>query len=165
MLDENGKYISNLISSAKQGNIKVYAQLVSIYIDNVYGLIYRIVYSEKEANSIVKEVFHFAWDNISQVRMNSSFLAWLQGIGLNIILTRFRQKKINSDDTSQSLKLSTFDSALIKLTFEERLLLVLHDIKKYSFEEIHDILPGNSIDNIQQLVYESRRKVAEGFSK
>ena len=133
--------------------------------ENVYGLIYRIVYSEKEANSIVKEVFHFAWKNISQVRMNSSFLAWLHGVALNIILTRFRQHSLNTDEKSHSLTLSQFDSALKTLTFEERLLLVLHDIKKYSFEEIHDIIPEIAIEKVQSEVYESRRKVAEGFSK
>jgi DNA-directed RNA polymerase specialized sigma24 family protein len=165
LLEENGKYISNLISSAKEGNFKIYIQIISLYMPNIYGFVFRIVYSVNEANAITKEVFDFAWRNISQVRMNSSLLEWFHGISLNLIMTKYRQDNLMGDEEEATLNLSPFDKALKILTFEERLLLMLHDFKKYNFSEIHDMFPEMSIDETQKTIYESRKKMSEALRK
>ena len=165
MLDENSKYISNLLGSAKSGNFKIYIQIISMYMPNVYGLIFRIVNSETEANAIAQEVFDFAWKNITQVRMNSSLLAWFHGIAITLILRKYRNNQLTEGPRETSLILSQFDRILRDLHFTDRLLLILKDMQKYSFAEIHDIMPEMPVEDIQKSVYESRRKISEALKR
>ncbi len=165
MLDENSKYISNLIASAKAGNFKVYIQIISLYMPNVYGLIFRILNSEEAANKVAQEVFDFGWKNIAQVRMNSSLLVWFQGIAINTILSMYRNDEMPKEVKETSLVLSQFDRILRELSFAERLLLILRDMQNYSFEEIHDLLPELDVEEIQQNIYGSRKRISEALKR
>lgn len=165
MLDENSKYISNLISAAKSGNFKIYIQIISLYMPNVYGLIFRILNSEEAANKVAQEVFDFGWRNIAQVRMNSSLLVWFQGIAITTILSMYRNDQIAEEKHETTLVLSQFDRLLRDLSFAERLLLILRDMQKYSFEEIHDLLPELDVEEIQQNIYDSRKRISEALKR
>ena len=86
MLDENSKYITGLIERSKGKNFKSYLQLVHLYSDGVFSFIHRILLIEDDSTRITINVFKFVWENIAQVRLNSSFITWLRGIALVFIM-------------------------------------------------------------------------------
>jgi DNA-directed RNA polymerase specialized sigma24 family protein len=132
---------------------------------NIYGLIFRILNSEEAANQVAQEVFDFGWRNINQVRMNSSLLGWFQGIVITTILSMFRNNTIPKEKRETTLMLSQFDRLLRELSFAERFLLILRDMQKYSYEEIHDLMPELDVEEIQQNIYDSRKRISEGLKR
>jgi DNA-directed RNA polymerase specialized sigma24 family protein len=123
------------------------------------------------ATQVSIEVFRFAWDNIQQVRMNSSLIAWLQGVALVNILEKYRAKQEDVRNATPvnkiniNMKLSEIDVLLSLLTFEERLVIVLYDIKKYTLDEIQGLLPEFSLREVRAYLDQGRLKISNGFRR
>ncbi len=150
--------------------MRSFVQIVQLYADGVYTFIERLLCNQEFSEQVAIEVFRFAWDNIQQVRMNSSFIAWLQGIALVNILEKYRNKNailLSAEvyKPKYSVKVSDIDQLLPGLKFEERLIVVLYDIKKYSLDEIHDILPEFSLREIRALLDKGRFQISDGFRR
>lgn len=171
MLDENSKYISNLIERSKKKNLRSFIQIVQLYTDGVFSFVNRILCNEKVATDVSIEVFQFAWDNIQQVRMNSSLVAWLHGVALVNILEKYRAKNedikhsVPFEKNKANQKLSEIDLLLPALGFEERLVVILFDIKKYTLDEIHGLLPEFSLREIRAYLDQGRLKISDGFRR
>ncbi len=166
---ENSKYISSLIENTKNGSHKSFNQLVQLFVDGVYSFVNRLLCNHDHTTIMTIDVFRFAADNIHQVRMNSSFIGWLQGIALVKIVSKYRENKesfvLSVDRHKHPMKLSEVDLALAGLDFERRLLLVLHDIRKYSLEEIGDLLPEFSQIELRTLLDSARVQIANGLKR
>ncbi|MCE1190415.1 MAG: RNA polymerase sigma factor [Ignavibacteria bacterium] len=175
-MDENNKYIQNLIEGSKKGNVRTYYQLVSMYIDNVFTLLFRLSNDQAVALDLTKEVFLFAWKNIQQVRMNSAFISWMHGITIHFYLATFRERlkndskpvtkeaKIEHRHMTQ-LRLSSFDVALQSLDIKERFMLILIDVKKYTPSEVNEFLPEFPVSEIKLHLHSGRAKMAETLRK
>jgi len=171
VLDENSKYISNLIERSKKKNLRSFIQIVQLYTDGVFSFVNRLLCNQQLATQVSIEVFRFAWDNIQQVRMNSSLIAWLQGVALVNILEKYRAKQEDVRNATPvnkiniNMKLSEIDVLLSLLTFEERLVIVLYDIKKYTLDEIQGLLPEFSLREVRAYLDQGRLKISNGFRR
>ncbi len=174
MFDENSKYVVNLIESAKKGNQKAFLQLVEMYHNSLFALCFRFLGNEQSALEMTEFVLNFAKNNIQQVRMNSSFFSWLHGIAIYQLLEILRKeiaaytisdKKIENTPKNYSIHLSHFDLLLQNLPFDERVVLILHDIKKYSYAEIKDLLGDTTEMEVRIKTSIARRKLMAGLKK
>lgn len=166
-MDENNKFLSNILESSKRGNVKSYYQLIVMHIDNVFALAFRLGGNFHIAKEVCFKTFQFAWKNIQQVRMNSTFIQWLHGITIYFVLEKFRQNKdlLKPQHEGVAIRLSSVDAALVNLTVEERIVLTLIDIKKYSVSELADILPEFDPVSLKQLLYSARYKMSEAIRR
>lgn len=166
-MDENNKYLSNILESSKRGNIKSYYQLIVMHVDNVFALAFRLSGNYHVANEICFHTFQFAWKNIQQVRMNSSFISWLHGVAIFFVLEKYRNSKheLHSHNEGLAIRLSPVDVALNTLSAEERIILTLVDIKKYALNEVSDILPEFSKDELKAQLFSARYKISENLKR
>lgn len=176
MIEENNKYVTSLIELTKRGSHTAFLQLVKMNMASIYTLAFRLQADMKAAEETVKSVFLFAWDHRQQVRMNSSFNAWLVGITVAQVLDEYRnrtpeeheQKKkkgVRFDDPVQYFNKEKKEMAILSLDETVRIIFVLHDILKYEIADIASLLGGKRTDDIAALLKIARKNLMEVFYK
>lgn len=131
-----------------------------------YNVAYRIMGNEEDAKDMTQESLIKVYRNLNSFRMDSSFSTWLYRIVMNTCKDQLRKKKmkvISMDQTydvgdgnvqmefeDEGLKpdeilisketQSEVQSALMKVSEKNRIVVVLRDIKGFSYSEISDII-------------------------
>jgi len=168
MGSSDSKYIVNLIAASKKGNKNYFLQLVELYLGNIYLLNLRLQKDQKLAEEITKEIFIHTWQNIKQIRSDTTFSSWLHGIAIykNLDLIRKKQASENTQ-TSEAVKYNysnkKLENQISELDDNQRFAFILHDIEKYSFSEIADLLAQYPEETIIEFVYSARKKLAKGL--
>jgi RNA polymerase sigma-70 factor, ECF subfamily len=172
MKDTDNKYVQALIKDSQYGNKNSFKQLIDLYIGITYLFCYRMMFNQETAEEITKDVFKIAWKNIKKIRSDVSFASWIMGftvfeiiqkIKKNTEVTKSKQKKIPEQEKTLDPTLSTFEKLIFKLDDNERRFFLLHDIKKYSYEEIADLFTDYSKDEINNSAKSAREKLARGL--
>jgi len=171
--DSDNKYVQGLIEDSRNGNKHSFKQLIDLYIGPIYLFCNRMVVDEKLTEAITKQVFLMAWKNLKQIRDDSSFANWLTGFTVYQIIQHTRKninsfrelkaKKISSSAKISDPSLSIFERLIFHLDEDERILFLLHDIKKYSYEEIADLFTFSTKGEVMEIVRLAREKLAKGL--
>jgi RNA polymerase sigma-70 factor (ECF subfamily) len=120
-------------------------------VGKVYAFCLRLTVDTTLAEKLTTEVFLTCWRNISLFREDTLFSSWLTGITTYTILEWIRnnggfgnnpdQSKLQNIKSSLRKKNADFFEAEIQsLPHQERFVFVLHDIEKYTIDEIADLL-------------------------
>jgi RNA polymerase sigma-70 factor (ECF subfamily) len=175
MMHQNETQIINRIL---EGNVREYAVLVNRHKDLAFTLAYRLLNNREDAEEAVQDAFVKAYRNLAGFRKDSRFSTWLFRIVYNTAISKKRLKKtvFNSIDEKPFIKESydkpeeetdsdedtalTLETALQKLSEEERLIITLFYINESSVEEIHSIT-GLSKSNIKIKLFRARKKLQE----
>jgi len=168
MSSSDSKYIINLIAASKKGNKNYFLQLVELYLGNIYLLSLRLLNDQKLAEEITKEIFTHTWQNVKQIRNDSTFSSWLHGIAIykNLDLIRKSQTSGNiqkSEKVKYNYSNKKFENQISELDDNQRIAFILHDIEKYSYSEIADLLAEYSEESIVEFVFSARKKLAKGL--
>jgi RNA polymerase sigma factor (sigma-70 family) len=83
---------TNLIASARQGDLESFNNLVLRYQDRIFNLAVRILSDEDLADDVTQTTFLAAYKNLAGFR-NGSFQSWLYRIATNACYDQFRQQK------------------------------------------------------------------------
>jgi RNA polymerase sigma-70 factor (ECF subfamily) len=171
--DTDNKYVQGLIEDSRNGNKHSFKQLIDLYIGPIYLFCYRMVVNEKLSEAITKQVFIMAWKNLKQIRDDSSFANWLTGFTVYQIIQYIRKnnssfkdlktKKVSNAAKISDPSLSSFERLIFHLDEDERILFLLHDIKKYSYDEIADLFTFCSAGEVLLIVKQAREKLAKGL--
>jgi RNA polymerase sigma-70 factor, ECF subfamily len=160
-----------LVAGLQAGVNAAYEELIELYQQPVYNLVYRLLPDPGDACDVVQEVFLKVFRNIGNFRSQSSLKTWVYRIALNEAhnkrrwFGRHKRHEVDldrEDDHARSLQDSLPDSssspfdlmlgeethekieqALQKLSPNFREAVVLRDIEELSYEEIADILNIN----------------------
>ncbi len=160
-----------LVAALQAGIESAYEELINLYQQPVYNLVYRLLPDPGDASDVVQEVFLKVFRNIGNFRAQSSLKTWVYRIALNEAhnkrrwFGRHRRHEIDldrEDDHSRSLQDSLSDTAsspfdlmlgaetqerieeaLQKLSPNFREAVVLRDIEELSYDEISEILNIN----------------------
>ncbi len=165
----DSKYIVNLIASAQKGNKNSFLQLVELNLGNIYLLSLRLLNNQKMAAEITGEIFNHTWQNLKQIRSDTSFTAWLHGIAIYKNLELFRNSKHKNKNqnspgtTPTDQRNKKLENLINGLEDEERIAFVLHDIEGYKYGEVSDLMPEYSEQSIIEFVFSARKKLAKGF--
>lgn len=163
-----------LIEQSQKGNNQAFGELVMLYGDYVFALVFRLVTIEAVAEDITQDVFIKAWRNIQ--RYNSSkakFSTWLYTIASRLALDYLRSKKMN-EPIDDSLEVYTNEEGemdnvelgqLIRkacngLTETQKLVFVLRDLEELEVKEVHSVT-GFSKKKIKDNLYVARKKIRE----
>ena len=147
-----------LVLQCQQGDPTPFRQLYRRYQQRVRSTLYQLCGSEM-LDDLVQEVFLKVWKGLPKLRQASHFATWLYRICWNVATDRRRQlaknqlstKEVSAitdslsrpQDTPDLLQLHYQDlvwRGLQNLSWEHRLVLVLHDLEDLPQKEVASIL-------------------------
>ena len=165
---EKALLVSNLVKSAKAGNLDSFDSLTIMFRERLYGVIYNMTFNHDDAADLTQDAFVKAFRSLSKFKEKASFFTWIYRIGVNLTLSYLRKKKSRkffsfdqyvSDGVSikDSEKFSCSDSnsvrstlinelheklneALSQLSDKHRTIVVLFEIDGLSHKEIASIM-------------------------
>jgi len=160
-LAQDNKLIRSLIENARRGNNTAFEQLFQINVDFVYALSLRLTADQTLAQDYTKKIFVEAWKNLASIREGVTFASWLTGFTVYYFLSEWHAKRIRDKNDRESVNWLfdyKLDVLIASLPVEERVAVILHDMKKYSMEETADLL-GSGIENARTLLRNAHRKL------
>lgn len=145
--------VENLVIKSKQGDTVAFGDLYEIYSTDMFRFAYYYTGSTAVAEDCVSEAVLIAFRKIGELRNVSSFKSWLFRILRNCCNTSFRKSSrealaeetygsVHSFEKESDDKLS-LKNALMRLSDEERELLILHYCNGYTSKEISLMLTVN----------------------
>jgi RNA polymerase sigma-70 factor (ECF subfamily) len=156
-----------LISSCRGGNPQAFEALVALYEKKAFNLALRMTGSMEDAEDITQEAFIKVYTGLRQFRGDAAFSTWLFRIVSNMCLDELRKRRrraalsidepIQQPDgeivrqltdsradpqgTAESNDLkSLVQQAILRLSADHRLIVVLRDLQGFSYEEIAGML-------------------------
>jgi RNA polymerase sigma-70 factor, ECF subfamily len=179
---------TEIIGLAQQGDAAAFEHLYKQHSRHVYAMCFRMAGNSSDAEELTQDAFLQVFRKIGSFRGESAFATWLHRITFNIVLMRFRKKKlgeISLEDTFETdnefgtprkqigqvdLNLTgLFDRlglnrAITQLPAGCKKMFLLHDVEGYGHEEIAKIL-GCSVGNSKSQLHKARvrlRKLLRG---
>jgi len=161
-------YIKLLIKSAKQGKKNAFKELCNINLKRIYNIAVRFLLNEKIAEVVTKNIFIEAWSNLKFLREEQLFETWLKSIAIFKLLDELRTNKIRTDllesnvitsNNSEITSIEKDENIILTLPEKERISFILHDIEKYTYEEVADFISDMTIDEIKLMVRETRKGI------
>jgi len=154
-----------LISKAKAGDEDAFEEIVNLYKQKVCSTIYYMIKNENIVEDVAQEVFFKIYKNISKFNEESSLYTWIYRITINASLDEIKKEKnityiddlrnkenenleILIEDKTQKvdeiaekeIEKSDLIKAIKNLSPDQRAIIVLRDIKGFSYWEISDVL-------------------------
>jgi RNA polymerase sigma-70 factor, ECF subfamily len=169
----------NLEDSKKtnEGIVKSIEEICSSTWEPLYRYIYFKVQNREEAEDITQETYVKALPYIQKNRVNpDKYISFLKTVSLNIIRDRWRKNKrqgknvnleaVNPEETSiddtteASSQRSLIESALSKLTNDQRSVVTYRIIKGYSVAETAELMKKKEV-NIRVLQFRALQALAD----
>jgi RNA polymerase sigma factor (sigma-70 family) len=141
----------------------------------MYNVAYRILKDEFDAEDLMQEAFLTVFTKMRMYKGEVTFGAWLKRIVINKSLTQLKKNKryhevkmevISADNTEdetidyKGLKASNVLTCLQSLKENYRIILNLHLIEGYDYEEISQIL-NYSNENVRTTVSRAKKKLKQ----
>jgi RNA polymerase sigma-70 factor (ECF subfamily) len=179
-----------LIGRLKQRDEQAFNEIVRLYGDKVFSLVYRMIGSRSEAEDIAQEVFVTVFKTVDGFRGESKFSTWLLRIAANHCKNRIKylarrptdgngldeaadggaarhttppvQAHIDGPDVlMEAAELeSLMQRAIGDLDEDHRLLVVLRDVEELSYQEIGEIT-GLAEGTIKSRLHRARMAIKE----
>jgi RNA polymerase sigma-70 factor, ECF subfamily len=142
----------DLIAKAKRGNVEAYNLLVSRWEKRVFNYLLRLVSNREDAMDVSQDVFLKAYQNLAKLDDPARFSAWLFRIAHNEAFSLLRRRRPEAEFVGElappdrgtrllPIELSlAVDSALKRLSQEQREAVLLKVYQGFKFEEMAEIL-------------------------
>jgi RNA polymerase sigma-70 factor (ECF subfamily) len=91
----NAKNDFHLVSRAKEGDQKAYAELMQRYKDSIYFMALKMVNNKDDAMDLTVETFGKAFENLAKYKPDFAFSTWLFRIATNNCIDFIRKKRLN----------------------------------------------------------------------
>ncbi len=88
--------VDSLVTRARDGNRIAFDQLIKTFQADIYRMVYYRTRSAIDAEDLTQEIFIKAYKNLSGLKDESRFRAWLFRIGVNQVYDYFRKKRLLS---------------------------------------------------------------------
>jgi len=159
-----------LIEESRKGNIDAFEELIKDYKKSAYNIALRVMRNVEDAEDASQEALIKIFKNISSFNMDSTFKVWMYRIVVNTCLDFKRKKSLNaisldetldlgsgrevqreiSDETSnpdalvdRNYSTGLVDDAINMLEDDFKTIIILRDIKGFTYDEISEILNCN----------------------
>ncbi len=97
---DNAKNDFNLVTKAKGGDQKAYADLMHRYKDSIYFMALKMVNNKEDAMDLTVETFAKAFEKLDKYQPEFAFSTWLFRVGTNNCIDFIRKKKLNTTSIS-----------------------------------------------------------------
>jgi RNA polymerase sigma-70 factor (ECF subfamily) len=166
-----------LIERARDGDLDAFNDLVTLYQDQLFALVVRMVPDRDQASDAVQEAFFSAFRNLKGFR-GGSVKSWLNRICVNAAMDTQRARKRRPvqpypelDDDSwqppagvehdperiavQAERSRAIADAMTRITDDQRTAIVLYDVEGYDYGEIAD-MTGVSLGTVKSRIHRGR---------
>jgi RNA polymerase sigma-70 factor, ECF subfamily len=161
---------ADLIRRAARGDVDAYNLLVSRWEKRVYNYLLRITGNREDALDLAQDVFLKAYQNLRKLDDPARFTPWLYRIAHNEAYSMFRKRRPETDidelppETTHNritvggasvfpIELSlAVESALGRLSAEQREAVVLKIYQGFKFEEMAEVL-GCPVSTVKSRLY------------
>lgn len=92
---DNAKNDFHIVSRAKEGDQKAYAELMQRYKDSIYFMALKMVNNKDDAMDLTVETFGKAFENLGKYKPDFAFSTWLFRIATNNCIDFIRKKRLN----------------------------------------------------------------------
>ena len=174
-----------LVRRSRRGDLTAYDDLVKRYQERIYATIYHMTSNHEDANDLAQESFIKAFQALGSFKGGSSFYTWLYRIAVNKTINFLKQRKnrlhmslndmdFNAEhdpdlmalishktplrDAGLSELQEKLNAALLKLSDQHRLVVVLHDVQGQSHEEIAKVMECN-IGTVRSRLFYARQQL------
>lgn len=97
---DNAKNDFKLVSRAREGDQKAYADLMHRYKDSIYFMALKMVNNKEDAMDLTVETFAKAFEKLDKYQPEFAFSTWLFRVGTNNCIDFIRKKKLNTTSMS-----------------------------------------------------------------
>jgi len=175
--------MQSLVQAARQGDPSAFAALVRSAQRAVYGLCYRILRSEGDANEMAQEAFLRAYQHLGRYDEDKPFEIWVLAIARNLCLdrlrrtTRFKEEALepiqdalpspaaSAEDRVIALQeQSALEAALGQLSVQDREVLALYYVQRQTTRDIAKVL-GVAPGTIMAKLFRAREKLRRILSE
>nr|WP_312579011.1 sigma-70 family RNA polymerase sigma factor [Sedimentibacter sp.] len=159
-----------LIEQSRKGNVEAFEELIKEHKKSAYNIALRVLRNVEDAEDISQEALIKVFKNIHNFNMQSTFRVWMYRIVVNACLDFKRKKTIDAYSIDEPIKLDgnneihkeiedntnnpdamiekNFNSEMVnkavnKLDDDFKTIIILRDIKGFSYQEISEILSCN----------------------
>jgi RNA polymerase sigma-70 factor (ECF subfamily) len=174
-----------LIRAAVGGDLEAYDQLVQRCQERIYATLYHMTANHEDANDLAQETFIKAYRSLKSFRGGSSFYTWVYRIAVNRTINFLKQRKnrhhlslndldanvesnpdlvamISEDTPFRDAQLNELqqklNEALMKLSDQHRLAVVLHDVQGLPHDEIAKIMECN-VGTVRSRLFYARQQL------
>jgi len=163
-----------LLERAREGDLSSFNDLVTLYQDQLFALVVRMVPDRDQASDCVQEAFFSAYRNLTSFR-GGSVKSWLNRICVNAAMDTQRARRrrpsqpypeLEDDswqppagedaDPERSAVLAersrALGAALATITDDQRTAIVLYDIEGYDYAEIAE-MTGVSLGTVKSRIH------------
>lgn len=159
---------------------KAFEDVISLYSDQLYWQIRRMVNNHDDANDLLQNTFIKAWNAIGNFRGDAKLSTWLHKIAINESLSFIEQekKRLNiSLDDEESYVINTIEAdtnidgdelalqlrkAVASLPEKQRLVFNMKYYDDMKYEEISEIL-GTSVGALKTSYHIAVKKIEQYF--
>lgn len=152
---------TSLIKRAQHGDQASFGLLIATYLSSVYAVAFRFVKNAENAEDLTQDVFLRVWKKIKKVDAEKPFHPWLFTVTKNIARDFLKKKKsiplshLGDEDLQQFFLDQLIDTHpnpaqivaqqeeadqlhahLKKLSLKHRTVVLLHNMKEWTFQEI-----------------------------
>lgn len=160
---------------------KAFSELVSLYSEQLYWQIRKLVLAHDDANDVLQNTFIKIWTNIDSFRGDSKLTTWLYKIAINESITFINKQRqqynipLDADDTFLLTKLeadSYFDGdeaqlklqkAVLTLPEKQRIVFNMKYFDDMKYEDISAIL-DTSVGALKASYHHAVKKIEEFLS-
>ena len=176
-----------LVRRLRERDEAAFREMLELYQNKIYNLLYRMLGSQEEAEDQAQEVFILVFKRVHQFRGDSKFSTWLYRVAINHCNNRLkiliRRRKNEAQGIAEESvqfaespakgpdrllegveKQRLVQGAIAQLEDEHRSVLVLRDIEELPYEEIAQILelaPGTVKSRLHRARLALRAKLAK----
>jgi RNA polymerase sigma-70 factor (ECF subfamily) len=166
-----------LLERARDGDLDAFNDLVSLYQDQLFALVVRMVPDRDQASDCVQEAFFSAFRNLTSFR-GGSVRSWLNRICVNAAMDTQRARKrrpsqpypelddeswqppagIEADPEHTAIgaeRTRALAGALARITDDQRVAIVLYDVEGFDYGEIAD-MTGVSLGTVKSRIHRGR---------
>src|SRR3954467_13089817 len=174
-----------LVRSAQKGDMGAFEELVARHRDKIYARAFSMMRNEQEAVDLSQEAWVKGWQRLAQFQGEASFGTWMTRIVINLCLDQLRKHKRQRTESIEAMDEDSggverqmpviapnptaglertelrqrIDSALAKLSYEHRTVLVLHEFEEMEYKEIAKTM-ACSIGTVMSRLFYARRRLA-----
>lgn len=174
-----------LVEKVKKGDVDAYEEIVKKYENKVFGIVYHMIKNQNDVEDLAQEVFIKVYKNLSKFKGDSSLYTWIYKITVNLCLDEMKKRKniiyldekLEVEDGELERELPSSDKTQVelyeekelkenlhkcigKLPEKQRVMIVLRDIKGFSYEEISEIT-SVKLGTVKSQINRARLKLKE----
>jgi len=86
--------VADLVMQAREGNAQAFNQLVRLYQDGIFRMVFYRTRSRSDTEDITQDVFLKAYRSLSGLRDVDRFRSWLTRIAVNKVRDHYRKKRV-----------------------------------------------------------------------